>query len=162
MKKSINIGLILFLLFQACASEENSSTQPVVEPIAEDTPINEPAEPNNPPPENNNPPPENNNPPPENNNPPPPEGGTDIDRAIQIIEDADDEILDCIARALPTDIYQKIVNDLNPDKFEAGVVIGCFEDPTSSPTTAQPSPPENNNPPPGENSGSEPNNNQPS
>ena len=164
MKKSINIGLILFLLFQACASEENSSTQPVVEPIAEDTPINEPAEPNNPPPpENNNPPPpENNNPPPENNNPPPPEGGTDIDRAIQIIEDADDEILDCIARALPTDIYQKIVNDLNPDNFEAGVVIGCFEDPTSSPTTAQPPPPENNNPPPGENSGSEPNNNQPS
>ena len=133
MKKSINIGLILFLLLQACASEENSSTQPVVEPIAEDTPINEPAEPNNPPPpENNNPPPENNNPPPENNNPPPPEGGTDIDRAIQIIEDADDEILDCIARALPTDIYQKIVNDLNPDNFEAGIVIGCFEDPSSS------------------------------
>ena len=164
MKKSINIGLILFLLFWACASEENSTTQPAVEPIAEDTPINEPAEPNNPPPpENNNPPPpENNNPPPENNNPPPPEGGTDIDRAIQIIEDADDEILDCIARALPTDIYQKIVNDLNPDNFEAGVVIGCFEDPTSSPTTAQPPPPENNNPPPGENSGSEPNNNQPS
>ena len=163
MKKSINIGLILFLLFQACASEENSTTQPAVEPIAEDTPINEPAEPNNPPPpENNNPLPENNNPPPENNNPPPPEGGTDIDRAIQIIEDADDEILDCIARALPTDIYQKIVNDLNPDNFEAGVVIGCFEDPTSSPTTAQPPPPENNNPPPGQNSGSEPNNNQPS
>ena len=163
MKKSINIGLILFLLLQACASEENSTTQPAVKPIAEDTPINEPAEPNNPPPpENNNPPPENNNPPPENNNPPPPEGGTDIDRAIQIIEDADDEILDCIARALPTDIYQKIVNDLNPDNFEAGVVIGCFEDPTSSPTTAQPPPPENNNPPPGENSGSEPNNNQPS
>ena len=164
MKKSINIGLILFLLLQACASEENSTTQPAVEPIAEDTPINEPAEPNNPPPpENNNPPPENNNPPPpENNNPPPPEGGTDIDRAIQIIEDADDEILDCIARALPTDIYQKIVNDLNPDNFEAGVVIGCFEDPTSSPTTAQPPPPENNNPPPGENSGTEPNNNQPS
>ena len=49
MKKSINIGLILFLLLQACASEENSSTQPVVETIAEDTPINEPAEPNNPP-----------------------------------------------------------------------------------------------------------------
>ena len=162
MKKSINIGLILFLLLQACASEENSTTQPAVEPIAEDTPINEPAEPNNPPPpENNPPPPENNPPPPENNNPPP-EGGTDIDRAIQIIEDADDEILDCIARALPTDIYQKIVNDLNPDNFEAGVVIGCFEDPTSSPTTAQPPPPENNNPPPGENSGSEPNNNQPS
>ena len=38
MKKSINIGLILFLLLPACASEENSSTEPVVEPIAKDTP----------------------------------------------------------------------------------------------------------------------------
>ena len=52
MKKSINIGLILFLLFQACANEENSTTQPVVEPIAEDTPINEPENNNPPPPEN--------------------------------------------------------------------------------------------------------------
>ena len=47
-------------------------------------------------------------------------------------------MLDCISRAFPTDIYQKIVNDLNPDNFEAGVIIGCFEDPTSSPDTAQP------------------------
>ena len=50
-------------------------------------------------------------------------------------------MLDCISRAFPTDIYQKIVNDLNPDNFEAGVIIGCFEDPTSSPGTAQPPPP---------------------
>ena len=155
MKKSIKIGLILFLLLQACSSEENPNTQSVVEPIAEDTPINEPEENNPPPPEENNPPP------PEENNPPPPEGGTDVNRAIQIIEDADDEILDCIARALPTDIYQKIVNNLNPDNFEAGIVIGCFEDPTSSPATAQPPPPEENNPPPSENSGPESNNNQP-
>ena len=53
MKKSINIGFLLFLLFQACASEENSSTQSVVEPIAKDTPINEPENNNPPPPENN-------------------------------------------------------------------------------------------------------------
>ena len=146
MKKSINIGIILFLLLQACSSSENTENQATVEPISEDTPINEPAEPNNPPPpEGNNPPPPpegNNPPPPEGNNPPPPpEGGNDIDRAIQIINDADDEVLDCISRAFPTDIYQKIVNDLNPDNFEAGVIIGCFEDPTSSPGTAQPPPP---------------------
>ena len=67
MKKSIKIGLILFLLLQACSSEENPNTQSVVEPIAEDTPINEPEENNPPPPEENNPPP------PEENNPPPPE-----------------------------------------------------------------------------------------
>ena len=165
MKKSIKIGLILFLFLQTCTSEKNSNTQVVVEPISEDIPINEPVEQYNPPPsENNNPPPsENNNTPsPENNNPPPPEGGTDIERAIQIIEDADDKILDCIARALPTDIYQKIVNDLSPDNFEAGIVIGCFEDPTSSPVTAQPPPPENNNTPPPENSGSDSKNSQPS
>ena len=145
MKKSINIGIILFLLLQACSSSENTENQATVEPISEDTPINQPAEPNNPPPpEGNNPPPPpegNNPPPPEGNNPPPPEGGNDIDRAIQIINDADDEVLDCISRAFPTDIYQKIVNDLNPDNFEAGVIIGCFEDPTSSPGTAQPPPP---------------------
>ena len=133
-------------MLQACSSSENTENQAAVEPISEDTPINEPAEPNNPPPpEGNNPPPPpepNNPPPPEGNNPPPPpEGGNDIDRAIQIINDADDEVLDCISRAFPTDIYQKIVNDLNPDNFEAGVIIGCFEDPTTSPGTAQPPPP---------------------
>ena len=65
MKKSINIGIILFLLLQACSSSENTENQATVEPISEDTPINEPSEPNNPPPpEGNNPPP-----PPEPNNP---------------------------------------------------------------------------------------------
>ena len=44
MKKSINIGLILFLLFQACASEENSENQAALEKIPEDTPINSPQE----------------------------------------------------------------------------------------------------------------------
>ena len=79
MKKSINIGVIVFLLLQGCSGSENTENQAIVEPISEDTPINEPPEPNNPsPPEGNNP-------------PPPPEGGNDIDRAIQIINDADDE-----------------------------------------------------------------------
>ena len=44
MKKSINIGIILFLLLQACAGEENLENQPSVEPIPEDTPINTPEE----------------------------------------------------------------------------------------------------------------------
>ena len=58
MKKSINIGVILFLLLQACSSSENTENQATVEPISEDTPINQPSEPNNPPPsEGNNPPP---------------------------------------------------------------------------------------------------------
>ena len=67
MKKSINIGVIVFLLLHACSSSENTENQTIVEPISEDTPINEPSEPNNPPPppENNNPPP-----PPENKKPP--------------------------------------------------------------------------------------------
>ena len=119
MKKSINIGLILFLLLQACSSGENTDNQASVEPIPENTPIN---------------------PPPPGNNPPPP-GGNDIDRAIQIIKDADDDILDCISKAFPEDTYQKIVNDLNPDNFEAGVIIGCFQDPSSSNNITQPPPP---------------------
>ena len=44
MKKSINIGVILFLLLQACSSSENTENQAAVEPISEDTPINEPAD----------------------------------------------------------------------------------------------------------------------
>ena len=148
MKRSINIGIILFLLLQACSGGENIENQTSVEPIPEDTPINSPEKPENPPPKENNPPNEGNNPPPpkENNPPnegnkPPPPGGSDIDRAIQIIQDADDDILDCIASAFPTDIYQKIVNDLNPDNFEAGVIIGCFQDPDSSNNITQPPPP---------------------
>ena len=130
MKRSINIGIILFLLLQACSGGENIENQTSVEPIPEDTPINSPEKPENPPPKENNPPNE--------GNKPPPPGGSDIDRAIQIIQDADDDILDCIASAFPTDIYQKIVNDLNPDNFEAGVIIGCFQDPDSSNNITQP------------------------
>ena len=77
MKKSMNIGLILFLLLQACSGAENSENQIINEPTPQDTPINSP-EGNNPqpPPEGNNP-----QPPPEGNNPqPPPEGNSKPDR----------------------------------------------------------------------------------
>ena len=112
MKRSINIGIILFLLLQACSGGENIENQTSVEPIPEDTPINSSEEPEKPAIKDNNspnegnkpPPPKENNPPNEGNKPPPP-GGNDIDRAIQIIQDADDDILDCIARAFPTDSY---------------------------------------------------------
>ena len=140
MKKSINIGVIVFLLLQACSSSENTENQATVEPISEDTPINEPSEQNNPPP-------------PGENNPPPPPGGNDIDRALQILEDANDDILDCINRELPEDIFQRIVNDLNPDNYEAGIIIACFEDPGSSNNIAQPLPDEKNK---SENQGSTP------
>ena len=50
MKKSINIGIILFLLLQACSGSENVENQASVEPISENTPINPPPEENNPPP----------------------------------------------------------------------------------------------------------------
>ena len=145
MKKSINIGLILFLLLQACSGSENSENQIINEPIQEDTPVNSPAEPDNPPP-----PPVGDNPPPSvGDNPPPPVGdyppppppqndGVDIEKAVEILKEAEDEVLDCISKSLPTEIYQNIVTDLNPDSFESGIVIACFEDPSSSNNVAQP------------------------
>lgn len=47
MKKSINIGIILFLLLQACSGSENFENQASVEPISEKTPINPPPGENN-------------------------------------------------------------------------------------------------------------------
>ena len=145
MKKSINIGLILFLLLQACSGSENSENQIINEPIQEDTPVNSPAEPDNPPPPpvGDNPPPSvgDNPPPPVGDNPPPPppqNDGVDIEKAVEILKEAEDEVLDCISKSLPTEIYQNIVTDLNPDSFESGIVIACFEDPSSSNNVAQP------------------------
>ena len=144
MKKTKILLVIISLIFQACGSENGS--QENIDPLTkvnDDLQVNNPPpENNNPPPENNNPPPENNNPPPENNNPPPennnpPPGGNDIDRAVQIIKDADDSILNCVSKALPTDIYQNIIDNLNPDNFEAGIIIDCFNDPTISNNVAQ-------------------------
>ncbi len=45
MKKSINIGIMLFLLLQACSGEENIENQAFVEAIPEDTPIKSSEEP---------------------------------------------------------------------------------------------------------------------
>ncbi|MDB4833941.1 hypothetical protein OAH80_02405 [Acidimicrobiia bacterium] len=151
MKKSINIGLILFLLFQACSSPENTS-EIIENPLPTDPPDleNMPSQP--PPGEENlpendkkqeNPPPPqggDNPPPPQGgDNPPPPQnGGVDIEKAVEILKEAEDEVLECISKSLPTEIYQNIVTDLNPDSFESGIVIACFEDPSSSNNVAQP------------------------
>ena len=151
MKKSINIGLILFLLFQACSSPENTS-EIIENPLPTDPPDleNMPSPP--PPGEENLPendkkqenPPQpqggDNPPPPQGgDNPPPPQnGGVDIEKAVEILKEAEDEVLECISKSLPTEIYQNIVTDLNPDSFESGIVIACFEDPSSSNNVAQP------------------------
>ena len=42
MKKSINIGIILLFLLQACSGEENTKNQTALEEIPEDTAINSP------------------------------------------------------------------------------------------------------------------------
>ena len=151
MKKSINIGLILFLLFQACSSPENTSE------IIENSPPTDPLDlenmPSPPPPGEENLPendkkPENPAPPQGGDNPPPPQGGdnpppsqnggVDIEKAVEILKEAEDEVLECISKSLPTEIYQNIVTDLNPDSFESGIVIACFEDPSTSNNVAQP------------------------
>ena len=145
MRKSLNIGFVLFLLLQACSGSENSENLMVNEPTPEDTPINSPAIPDNPPPPqggDNPPPPQggDNPPPPQGgDNPPPPQnGGDDIQKAVEILKEAEDDVLECISKSLPTEIYQNIVTDLNPDSFESGIVIACFEDPSSSNNVAQP------------------------
>ncbi len=159
----------MLFLFQACGNSENSENQAInntINTISENTLEMNSEKPNNPPPGDNNPtnnqppgdnnpppPPDDKNPPPGDNNPPPPPGEMDIDRALQILEDANDDILDCINRKLPTDVFQRIVNDLNPDNYEAGIIIACFEDPGSSNNIAQQPPGENNQ---GENQGSTP------
>ncbi len=151
MKKSINIGLILFLLFQACSSPENTSeiienplpTDPPdlenmpssLPPGEENLPENDKKQENPPPPQGGDNPP----PPQGGDNPPPPQnGGVDIEKAVEILKEAEDEVLECISKSLPTEIYQNIVTDLNPDSFESGIVIACFEDPSSSNNVAQP------------------------
>ena len=105
----------MLFLFQACGNSENSENQAInntINTISENTLEMNSEKPNNPPPGDNNP---TNNPSPGENNPPPPPGEKDIDRALQILEDANDDILDCINRKLPTDVFQRIVNDLNPE-----------------------------------------------
>ena len=151
MKKSINIGLILFLLFQACSSPENTSEiienplpidPPDLENMPSPPPPGEENLPENDKKQENPPPPQggDNPPPPQggDNPPPPPNGGVDIEKAVEILKGAEDEVLECISKSLPTEIYQNIVTDLNPDSFESGIVIACFEDPSTSNNVAQP------------------------
>ena len=111
MKKSINIGLILFLLFQACSSPENTS-EIIENPLPTDPPDLENMPSPHPPGEENLP--ENDkkqeNPPPpqEGGNPPPPQGGDntpppqnddlDIEKAVEILKEAEDEVLECISK----------------------------------------------------------------
>ena len=38
----------------------------------------------------------------------------------------------CISNYFGTDIYKKVVDDLEPDEFEAGIVIQCKEEPQGS------------------------------
>ena len=151
MKKSINIGLILFLLFQACSSPENTSeiienplpTDPSdlenmpspLPPGEENLPENDKKQENPPQPQGGGNPPL---PQGGDNTPPPQNGDLDIEKAVEILKEAEDEVLECISKSLPTEIYQNIVTDLNPDSFESGIVIACFEDPSSSNNVAQP------------------------
>ena len=144
----------MLFLFQACASEENPSTQSVVEPIAEDTPINEP----------------------ENNNPPPPENNSDsstseyddtnktpqeekpvgnrelIDEALKILENPADDVIRCIDNDV-YGLYDQVKEGYQPDDYEAQVVINCFNNPEYygpiDGTSSSPPPEDgNNNPPP--------------
>ena len=120
MKKSINIGLILFLLLQACSSSENTENQASVEPISEDTPINEPAEPNNPPP-------------PGDDNAPPKDdkgqdGGPTVNEALTILKDVSDDVIRCIDNDV-YGLYDQYLNGYIPDEYEAKVVVTCFNNP---------------------------------
>ena len=151
MKKSINIGLILFLLFQACSSPENTSEiienplptdPPDLENMPSPLPPGEENLPENDKKQENPPPPQGGGNPPlpqgGDNTPPPQNDDLDIEKAVEILKEAEDEVLECISKSLPTEIYQNIVTDLNPDSFESGIVIACFEDPSSSNNVAQP------------------------
>jgi hypothetical protein len=120
MKKSINIGLILFLLLQACSSSENTENQASVEPISEDTPINEPAEPNNPPlPGDDNAPPKDDN---------GQDGGPTVNEALTILEDVSDDVIRCIDNDV-YGLYDQYLNGYIPDEYEAKVVVTCFNNP---------------------------------
>ena len=55
-----------------------------------------------------------------------------IEKAIGVIQNATQEVLDCISNYFGTDVYKKVVEDLEPDEFEAGIVIQCKEAPQGS------------------------------
>ena len=165
MKKSINIGLILFLLFQACSSPENTS-EIVENPLPTDTPDSE-IMPSPPPPEEQN---STENDKKEEN--PPPEEKKEVNNqelikeALQILENPSEEVVKCIDNDV-YGLYEQVKNGFTPDDYEAQVVINCFSNPEyyGPIDGASSSPPpnpvedgeneeeENNNPPPASDEG---------
>ena len=62
-----------------------------------------------------------------------------IKKAIGIIQEATQEVLECISFNFGGDTYTKIVEEQDPDDYEAGIVIGCKENPSSADKPGQPS-----------------------
>ena len=165
MKKSINIGLILFLLFQACSSPENTS-EIVENPLPTDTPDSE-IMPSPPPPGEQN---STENDKKEEN--PPPEEKKEVNNqelikeALQILENPSEEVVKCIDNDV-YGLYEQVKNGFTPDDYEAQVVLNCFSNPeyygpidgtSSSPPPnpvedAENKEEENNNPPPASDEG---------
>jgi hypothetical protein len=165
MKKSINIGLILFLLFQACSSPENTS-EIVENPLPTDTPDSE-IMPSPPPPGEQN---STENDKKEEN--PPPEEKKEVNNqelikeALQILENPSEEVVKCIDNDV-YGLYEQVKNGFTPDDYEAQVVLNCFSNPEYygpiDGTSSSPPPnpvedgenkeEENNNPPPASDEG---------
>jgi hypothetical protein len=165
MKKSINISLILFLLFQACSSPENTS-EIVENPLPTDTPDSETL-PSPPPPGEQN---STENDKKEEN--PPPEEKKEVNNqelikeALQILENPSEEIVKCIDNDV-YGLYEQVKNGFTPDDYEAQVVLNCFSNPEYygpiDGTSSSPPPnpvedgenkeEENNNPPPASDEG---------
>ena len=59
-------------------------------------------------------------------------GEQTIEKAIGVIQNATQEVLDCISNYFGKEVYKKVVDDLEPDEFEAGIVIQCKEEPQGS------------------------------
>ncbi len=55
-----------------------------------------------------------------------------IKKAIEIIQEATQEVLECISFNFGGEVYSKVVEELDPDDYEAGIVIGCKENPGSA------------------------------
>ena len=165
MKKSTNIGLILFLLFQACSSPENTS-EIVENPLPTDTSDSE-IMPSPPPPGEKN---STENDKKEEN--PPPEEKKEVNNqelikeALQILENPSEEIVKCIDNDV-YGLYEQVKNGFTPDDYEAQVVLNCFSNPEYygpiDGTSSSPPPnpvedgenkeEENNNPPPASDEG---------
>ena len=165
MKKSINISLIVFLLFQACSSTENTS-EIVENPLPTDTPDSETL-PSPPPPGEQNSTEKDK----KEENPPPEEkkevnNQELIKEALQILENPSEEIVKCIDNDV-YGLYEQVKNGFTPDDYEAQVVLNCFSNPEYygpiDGTSSSPPPnpvedgenkeEENNNPPPASDEG---------